>query len=362
MKINLGSLKNYIKEVLGGDCSLIKVSTLAGAVYKEGEIKGYGYGEPLLLEVRCKDIEKRFVLNTIKMDHFGHEYMSDRAAILIWNHIAYNKLPKHVKSIDLGYIDKDGNIYSIDTPIEFIQLVEYVEGLEYFHDLNRIGESGELTQLDIDRVYALADYIAGIHSVKLNEPELYRRRIRELIGHGEALMGLVDSYKGNEDFLKPGELMNIELEVVKWRWKIRDYVHRLSRVHGDFHPWNIKFRDGVDFTVLDRSRGEWGEPADDISALTINYLFFSLIYYNEFKYPFKKLWNLFFERYLDKTGDEELFRVIQPFYVWRSLVIANPIWYPDLKYKVRRMIFNFIHNILKTDYLNYKEIEFLLYH
>ena len=28
--------------------------------------------------------------------------------------------------------------------------------------------------------------------------------------------------------------------------------------------------------VLDRSRGEWGEPADDVTSLTMNYLFFSL--------------------------------------------------------------------------------------
>ena len=35
-------------------------------------------------------------------------------------------------------------------------------------------------------------------------------------------------------------------------------------MHGDFHPWNLLFREGVEFSVLDRSRGEWGEPADDV--------------------------------------------------------------------------------------------------
>jgi len=356
MKISLDSLKKYIKSIFGESCSLLRVSTLAGAVYEEGEIKGYGYGEPLLLEVKCNDKIRKYVLNTMRYDHFGHEYMSDRAGILIWNHIAYNKLPRHVKSIDLGYIDKDGNIYSIDTPVEFIQLVEYIEGLEYFHDLNRIGESGKLSQLDIDRVHVLADYIAEVHSVKLDEPELYKRRIRELVGHGEALMGLIDSYKGDEDFLKQNELMEIELKVIEWRWKIRNYVHRLSQVHGDFHPWNIKFREGVDFTVLDRSRGEWGEPADDVSALTINYIFFSLMYYGEFRDPFKRLWELFFKEYMDKTNDEEMFRVIQPFYAWRCLVIANPIWYPNLKYEVRRKIFNFIHNILDAEFFDYSDV------
>ena len=33
---------------------------------------------------------------------------------------------------------------------------------------------------------------------------------------------------------------------------------------------DVMFREGTDFTVLDRSRGEWGEAADDVSAMTIN--------------------------------------------------------------------------------------------
>jgi len=360
MNITVESLKRYIDEVFGGRCSLLRVTTLEGAALEEGEIKGYGYGQPLLLEVECGDLIRRYVLNTMREDHFGHEYMSDRAGILIWNHLTYNKLPKHVKSVGLGYIDSGGWIHSINDPIEFIQLVEYVEGKEYYHDLIRIAETQELTELDKDRVYALAGYLADIHSVKMNDPFLYRRRIRELIGHGEALMGLVDSYKGDEDFLLENELMEIELNAVRWRWRIRDYSHRLSQVHGDFHPWNIKFREGTDFTVLDRSRGEWGEPADDVAALTINYIFFSLMYYEDFRDPFKKLWTLFFNRYLSKTGDEEILRVIQPFYAWRGLVIANPIWYPNLKYNVRRMIFKFIHNVLEKDYFDYKDVTSLL--
>jgi len=360
MEFSFDKIDKYIKEVFGAECSLLKVSTLSGAVYESGEIKGYGYGEPLLLEVKCREFISKYVLNTLRMDHFGHEYISDRAGILIWNHIAYNSLPRHVKSVDLGYIDREGGIHSIDTPIEFIQLVEYVEGIEYFHDLNRIGESGEATDLDIKRVYALADYIAEVHSVKKDDPMLYRRRIRELVGHGEALMGLIDSYRGDEDFLEPNELKDIELKAVEWRWRIRDLSHRLSQVHGDFHPWNIKFREDTDFTVLDRSRGEWGEPADDVAAMTINYIFFSLMYYEDFRDPFKKLWTIFFERYLSKTGDEEILEVIQPFYAWRGLVIANPIWYPNLKYNIRRTIFNFIHNVLKEDYFNYKKVASLL--
>jgi hypothetical protein len=53
--------------------------------------------------------------------------------------------------------------------------------------------------------------------------------------------------------------------------------------------------------------------------------------------------------YLDLTGDEELLRVIQPFYAWRALVVASPIWYPTISADIRRRLFNFIRNVLSID-------------
>ncbi|MEM2961363.1 MAG: aminoglycoside phosphotransferase family protein, partial [Candidatus Bathyarchaeia archaeon] len=106
----------------------------------------------------------------------------------------------------------------------------------------------------------------------------------------------------------------------------------------------------------DRSRGEWGEPADDLAAMTINYLFYSLQAYGEMKDPFRRLFELFWKNYLDKTGDDEILKVIQPFYAWRGLVIASPIWYPNLTADTRSKIFNFIKNVLKLEKIDTEEI------
>jgi aminoglycoside phosphotransferase (APT) family kinase protein len=132
-----------------------------------------------------------------------------------------------------------------------------------------------LHDLDIARSDALCDYLLEIHRVPGADSGLYVRRIRELVGHGECIMGLTDSYPPHP--LIPASLMEeIEHLCVKWRWKLKSRVHRLRQVHGDFHPWNILFENGRNFHILDRSRGEWGDPADDVSCITANYLFFSL--------------------------------------------------------------------------------------
>src|SRR5437867_3783684 len=46
-----------------------------------------------------------------------------------------------------------------------------------------------------------------------------------------------------------------EAAPVSSRWRLRTRAHRLSRTHGDFHPRNLLFREGTDFSGLDRSRG-----------------------------------------------------------------------------------------------------------
>jgi hypothetical protein len=169
-------------------------------------------------------------------------------------------------------------------------------------------------------------------------------------------MGLLDSYPPKLDFVNESDLIDIERDCVVWRWSLKHRAHRLSQVHGDFHPWNLKFREGTDFTVLDRSRGEWGEPADDVTTMTINYIFYSLQKYGELAGVFERLFRLFWENYLRKTGDREILEVVQPFYAWRGLVVASPIWYPSLSRDVRVKLFNFVKNVLQCEKFDLKRV------
>ena len=136
---------------------------------------------------------------------------------------------------------------------------------------------------------------------------------------------------------------------------MRDRVHRLSRVHGDFHPWNLLFREGTDFTVLDRSRGDWGEPADDVAALAINYLFYGLRKQARSESavvaePFVYLLRTFIDVYLKASGDHEMLEVLPPFLAFRALVIAHPRWYPSLPSALRRTLIRFARRMM-TDSL-----------
>jgi len=354
-ELKVEKLKEYLASVYKAPVTVLRVAPLVG----EGvaDLKGFGYGVPYFIEFKVDDETRRVVLETMRPEGFGHDYFSDRAAALLWQHSAFNKLPKHVRSVDVGAFTTDGEtLKSVGDCCEFFIVTEFVgDGVLYHCDLDRIKESGFMKELDEERCVALSDYLAGIHAVKKNAPELYVRRIRDLLGHGECIFGLADSYPTDSNWER--FFLDFEKICVEWRWRLKRKVHRLSQVHGDFHPWNIMFREGLEFTVLDRSRGEWGEPADDVSAITINYIFYSLQAFGKMDDPFERLFLLFWRNYMDRTDDEEILSVVQPFYAWRGLVVASPLWYPNLPIEVRRKIFGFIIKVLKTKTFDFENIE-----
>lgn len=361
MRITKPILERYLRERFRREVSIRSFGKIGEAPSRR-VLKGFGYGSPVMIEAVVDGRTQRMVLETMRPGPHGHEHMADRAHAMLWDYASYNRLPRHVRALDVGAFTAGGRMRSVRDAREFFVLAEFEEGREYQHDLAGIARTGKVEQPDLARARALTDYLVEIHRVKKRAPDLYRRALRDLIGHGECLMGVVDGYPTGKGrvlarpgwagvkgflFITPALLESIERRCNAWRWRLRGRTGRLSQVHGDFHPWNVLFRKGPDFVVLDRARQEWGEPADDVTAMTINYLFFSVRRWGDLRGPFERLFRLFWDRYLERTGDAGVLETAAPFFAFRGLVIASPVWYPALDLSVRRALFNFIENVLE---------------
>lgn len=347
-ELTLETIQRYLSSLKREPVEVLNLQAL-GQDREDKAIKFCGYGSPLRIDYQqAGQKAQSLVLHTMRPGPFGHEHMADRAQVLLWQNQTFSCLPHHVRSFDVGGIQSDGGVISIGEAEEFFLLTEYAEGQGYFRDLEQVRDTSTLRTLDVDRADALCDYLVGIHCKCGNDPGLYARRIRELVGHGECIMGIADSYAPHP-LITSQKLQQIEHRCVDWRWRLKGLSHRLRQVHGDFHPWNILFRSGTDFTVLDRSRGEFGDPADDLACLTLNYVFFSLQCSGRLDGAFETLFLRFWERYLKKTGDREVLHVVAPFLAFRALVMASPVWYPGLSDAVRSKLLTFIFGVLDQE-------------
>ena len=347
--LNGQTLEHYLSSVLRAPVTVLGFATLGGTREDKG-VKGYGYGTPVRVDYRIagQTSGQSAVLHTISPGQFGHEHMADRAQELLWEYHAFNHLPRHIRSLDVGGFCSGGELVPLGRVEEFCLLTEYAAGEGYSNDLQRLRETGAVTELDLVRADALCDYLVEIHKVQSRDAGLYLRRIRELVGNSECIMGILDAYP-DHPLIPPEYLQGIEHLSVDWRWRLKSFTHRLRQVHGDFHPWNILFRPGADFSLLDRSRGEYGDPADDVISLTMNYLFFSLQRTGRLEGAFETLFVRFWERYLEHSGDREMLQVAAPFVAFRGLVMASPVWYPGLAEAVRLKLLSFVVAVLESE-------------
>lgn len=328
-------------EPLGPDAGATAGGT-AGATSKAA-----GYGLPMRIVLRDGAQQRELVWRVAAANDFGHDRRADRAAGAIQAFDDFARMPQHVHAVDLGVVGADGTLTSIRDATEHYLITTFAPGAIYAHELRRVAAERVATRDDIERVAVLARYLAALHVPIAPPGGRYRRAIRDLVGSGEGIFGIVDGYPADVPAAPPERLAAIEARCADWRWRLRGRDARLCRTHGDFHPFNIVF-DGDALVLLDASRGGCGDPADDVTALAINYVLFALDAPEAWRDGLGVLWHGLWQRYLAARPDAELLAVAPPFLAWRALVVANPAFYPRMTSAARDKLLGFAEAVLEN--------------
>ena len=316
---------------------------------RQATAKSAGYGVPIRIDVELQGERRSLVLHGTSANDFGHDRRADRAAELLLAADTFASIPRHVRALEVGVFTDDGVSVPLSNTGEFYLLTDYAPGRAYAEDLRAISRSGAASSRDFDRMHTLVDYLAELHSSVQGRPAAYARSLRDLLGSGEGIFGIVDAYQAAPQSSLCRSLRGIERRCLEWRWRLKAHLPRATRIHGDFHPFNVLFDEPSDLHVLDTSRGSIGDPADDVSCMAVNYVFFAIEDAASWRAAFAPLWREFWSRYLAQTKDRELLSVAAPFLAWRLLVLACPVWYPNLSAAARARLLSFADAVLAAE-------------
>jgi len=343
------SLRDHLTRMFPGStiASLEPLAADARTVRDTTE-KSAGYGEPVrVILVDRAGHTQELVWHAVLPNEFGHDRRADRAAQVLQ---AYEDaaLPGHVGALDVGFVQLDGGLCSLRDTGEPYMITRYARGHVYAEDLQRIATARTIADGDLARLDVLARYLADLHTPIPDGAVRYRRAIRDLVGSGEGIFGIIDGFP--PDCVAEEVLRELEEDCASWRWRLRD-ASRLTRTHGDFHPFNLIF-DGSSLALLDASRGGCGDPADDLTALAVNFLLFAIDEPAAWRGGLGVLWRHWWTSYFAFRDDAELLAAAPPFLAWRILVVCNPRFYPRLSARGRDRLLGFARETLAAHVLD----------
>jgi hypothetical protein len=343
-------LREYLARLFP-DEQLVELSPLrADTGATVGISKAMGYGAPVRVVLAdSRGHRRELVWRTSLPNELGHDRRADRVGAIVQAFDDFSTTPRHARALDVGFATRDGSLLSMRDGAEAYLVTEFVRGSIYADDLRRIAERGELGDLDLARLDVLVRYLAELHVPIADGAVAYRRAIRDLVGHGEGIFGVIDAYP--DGVVDRRRLQAIEERCVAWRHRLRDRHSRLVRTHGDFHPFNIVF-DGTELALLDASRGACGDAADDLTAMAVNFLLFAVGRRGAWRNALGRLWHGWWDGYRALRADAELAAVAPPFFAWRTLVVCNPRFYPELGGRERDRLLGFAESALDAGVLD----------
>ena len=218
------------------------------------------------------------------------------------------------------FVDQGDRSAVIEEFRQVYLLEEYAAGELLAQDLLAVTQTG-WSEKTATRVKVLAKTLAAIHKTECRDQSL-ASYVRTLYGGDFGLWAHLDANKSSASEWQE----NVIQQSFQWRTILLTALPYPRCIHGDCHAWNIIFTSDEEIKVTGVQHTDYGLPADDIAAFTINFFSFA-IQHPEQKAVWQNLYTMFLDEYLSQCSGEDQRSILMtlPFFLgWRAVVLSNP--------------------------------------
>lgn len=345
--ISAAEWSRALSQVLGQDASVIKIRPLSAHAVKTG-----GLSETLRIEyVDGKGRPHSCFAKRHEASEMGETAIADQIHDSAWRLSGYGAYPGHTPSLGMTLFRGSRGVSSLSAaPDSVISFEAPSPGTPYGDLLWNPDRQTDAEAVALARKVCTF-MIQGHGPVHENVRATYRRALRT---------SLVDSFlrtlETADDFwnARPGLRDELEHLMLSWRRRLIGMEHRLRSIHCDFHPWNLLV-DGDRLAAIGRRVPGSGDPANDLAALAVNYLWL------KFMHPahaarYDALYRAYWNTYLEHTEDDEAKQVAPPYFAVRCAVLVSPVWYGATPPEIRERIARLLVQILREKWSVYGDM------
>lgn len=290
-----------------------------------------------------------FFIKKVKSEDLGFEFTERKIMSLLVSHSMLKRHNIHPNSVGVAIHNQTIEFLpEISDKTEIYHIQEYGgEGESYLKMLADKSSKKEIDSVDKKEIDKVIDFIVSIHKIKHPSKDknkltaVYNDCLRNVIGHPEYLLQLLQGMPEDSPMLKPGqqsEYMSLMLENMHY---FKNKPERLVALHGDFWGANVFFRKDGSIFVIDYSRMPWGDAGFDIGFWTSVYL---ISYHRGNSEYYKQLGEYFLNSYISKTNDKEVIKTMVYSLGLVAAMYASSKWVPGIDDKHR---ISFVNHVMK---------------
>lgn len=314
-------LQEYLKMHIHPQIKVLKIENIG-----DDPTKLLRINNAILIECIIGQKKQKYIFSYPK-ENISEYYLVECIKNYFWQTSTSNKNNLEPEFLSLGYVSGNNLFKTLDDFKSIFSIQEFVDGKCYADIISGKSKNNKPDKEDIYHANCIVNYFQNRKKVEDKYKKIFY--FHDTLFLIKKTLIIIDNLYRN-DQISGDEKFEIENKIIEWHQEMQKKNRPVVISHNDFHPWNILFTKDNDLKIIDRDFPGYSEPARDLGTLLPNFLYFAFKNNGAFTGMCKEVSDYILTSYIEKSKDNEILEVIQPYLAMTCFILSNNQWYPDL--------------------------------